>query len=354
MPTKSRVSGRERTPVSVTRAVPQPDDAGNPAEFLILLRRLQEWSGLQISEIEERVWATSVFVPAGMAGLLGGTVLPTREVVVAFVTACGLVPEEHEKWVRAHSRVVSGAFPIVDVDPAVPHADTRPMPVDNVLAPPPAEGGNTLIVGRLPAVASAPRESAAAGQPAPPSRPRHRKTSGRTLGSKRPVSLLVAAPAFITIAVVASTLLGAFGGESQHDKSGTPSGASTRIRPPQPGWYTVMPLTGGEPDGDCLSILPDDALKPRLARDKCAPNDRYQRLEITTIPGSAPVYRLRAWTLEGYLRCATLDTEAERAALHMKQCGDDPLQLFRLDASGKAVKAGQPYRVMPEATHTAG
>ncbi|WP_067461546.1 helix-turn-helix domain-containing protein [Actinomadura macra] len=329
--------------MSVTRAVPQPDDAGSPAEFLDLLRRLQEWSGLPVSEIEERVRETGVLVPTGLVGLLSGNVVPTREVVVAFVTACGLVPEEREKWVRAHARVVSGSFPIVD---------SGPVPVVN--AEPSADGGDRLVVGRLPAVRPASGKTDGTPQPTPPPRHRHRKTSGRAAGSKRPVSLMVAAPAFITIAVVASTLLGAFGGESQHDKSGTPSAASTPIPPPQPGWYIIMPLTGGAPDGDCLSILPDDGLKPQVARDKCAPSDRYQRIEVADTPGTAPVYQLRAWTPEGHLRCATLDTETERSALHMKQCGDDPLQLFRLDPASKAVKAGQPYRVVPEATRTAG
>ncbi|QXJ24867.1 hypothetical protein AGRA3207_006276 [Actinomadura graeca] len=319
--------------MSVARAVPQPDDAGTPAEFLMLLRHLQEWSGLLPPEIDERIAAAGVPVPGGTAGLLGGTVLPDRELLVAFVSACGLVPDEREKWMRAHARLGSGVPAAV----AHPAADRAGHPAADRAGHPAADR---------------------AGLPAPPSRPpsrhRHRKPSGRGPGSKRPVSLMVAAPAFITIAVVASTLLGAFGGGSRHDRSGTPSAASTPIPPPRPGWYTVMPLTGGAPDGECLSILPDDALRPRVARDKCAPGDRYQRVEVADGPGAAPLYRLRAWTPQGHLRCATLDTEAERSALHMKPCGDDPLQLFRLAPAGKALKAGQPFRVVPEATRADG
>ncbi|WP_242901387.1 hypothetical protein [Actinomadura terrae] len=341
---------------------PQPDNAGGPVEFVALLRRLQEWSGLRVSEIEERVWAAGVLIPGGLAGLLGGDVLPSREIVLAFVTACGLVPEDRERWVRAHARV--SPAPAQGANPA-----TIPIPMRGVDVRPPIDEGDRRLVGR----------------PAPPRRPqpddtqptgarhgrreapakaeqgaRHRKTSGRGAGpgrgggSKRSLSLLVAAPAFITIALVGSTLLGAFGGESRHERSGEASSATSRIPPPRPGWYTIMPVTGGAPDGQCLSILPDDHLEPRLARDRCAPDDRYQRIEVAEVTGGAPLLRLRAWTTQGHLRCVTLDTVDERAALHMKPCGDDRLQRFRLDPAKRQAKAGQLYRLVPEATRANG
>ncbi|MBT2213686.1 hypothetical protein [Actinomadura sp. NEAU-AAG7] len=359
--------------MSVNRVVPQPDDAGGPAEFLVLLRRLQEWSGLRVSEVEERVWAAGVLVPGGMAGLLGGDVLPSREVVVAFVTACGLVPEDRERWAQAHARISSASAPGAN-------PDTMPIPIGGLQAQPPAAEGDELLVGR-PASNMAPppgatrptgarhgrhtgREASAKPEQAA-ARPRHRKTGGRggrpgkgagpggSGGSKRPLSLLVAAPAFITIAVVGSTLLGAFGGESRHERSGEASGAADRIPPPRPGWYSIMPVTGGEPDGQCLSILPDDHLDPQLARDRCAPDDRYQRVEVAEVQGS-DLLQLRAWTTQGHLRCVTLDTVDERAALHMRGCGVDRLQRFRLDPAKRQVKAGQLYRLVPEVTRANG
>ncbi|WP_131763589.1 helix-turn-helix domain-containing protein, partial [Actinomadura fibrosa] len=107
-----------------TRAVPRPEEAGDAAAFLALLRRLQRWSGLPVEELEARVRAAGVLIPGGLSGLLGGDVLPSREAVVAFVTACGLVPEEREKWTDAHDRIGSAYAPPVT---ALPSGSLPPM-----------------------------------------------------------------------------------------------------------------------------------------------------------------------------------------------------------------------------------
>ncbi|TDD72536.1 hypothetical protein E1298_34985 [Actinomadura rubrisoli] len=238
-------------------------------------------------------------------------------------------------------------------------AQTRPMPM-NAPVRPAVDEGDRLIVQR-PALnmgSQAPWNDAAApagGTTGRSAGPRHaRKAPNRASGHRRPVSLLVAAPAFITIAVVASTLLGAFGGESQHRKSGTPSSASTKVPPPQPGWYTVMPMADRRPSGKCLSIMADDRLKPQLAQDPCAADDRYQRIRLAAVPEAPQVFQIKAWTTQGRLWCAALDTRAERAALHMRDCGPDPLQRFSLEPTGKPVQAGQLFRLLPEATRKSG
>uniref|UniRef100_UPI001A955887 hypothetical protein n=1 Tax=Actinomadura roseirufa TaxID=2094049 RepID=UPI001A955887 len=211
--------------------------------------------------------------------------------------------------------------------------------------------------------------------PARGSRPRHRRTSrrgpsmgrlsmgglsmGGTSGSgttgtgasqggrggRRRMSLLVAAPAFITVAVVGSTLLGTVGGESQRARSGTPSSVNDRVPPPEPGWYTVT--TAGGPPQLCLSILYDDRQRWQLAADKCVAGDQYQRIELA--PVQAGVYRLKAQTPQGKVWCAAVDGQADGSVLLMKTCGDDPLQRFGLQAA-KQVKSGQVWRVVPEAT----
>ncbi|KAB2341911.1 hypothetical protein, partial [Actinomadura rudentiformis] len=71
------------------------------------MRRLHAWSGLSLPELETRLLAVGILVPGGLGGLLGGDVLPRRELVAAFVTACGCTGETLEAWLRARDRVGS-------------------------------------------------------------------------------------------------------------------------------------------------------------------------------------------------------------------------------------------------------
>ncbi|TDD73316.1 helix-turn-helix domain-containing protein, partial [Actinomadura rubrisoli] len=145
--------------MSVARSVPQPDDAGSPAEFLSLLRRLQQWSGLSLPELEERVWSTGVLIPAGLAGLLGGEVLPRREVLLSFVTACGLVPEEREKWMAAHARVGSAYAPPITASPA----ENLPPPAAPVPGSTTSGPNPVADTGPNPILATGPRRTLATG-----------------------------------------------------------------------------------------------------------------------------------------------------------------------------------------------
>ncbi|NDU77428.1 hypothetical protein GWI34_33135, partial [Actinomadura sp. DSM 109109] len=95
--------------MSVPRAVPQPEEARRPAELLVLMRRLQEWSGLPLSELEERMGADGVVAPSGLDALLDGGTLPSRGLVTSFVTTCGLVPQERERWLRTYDRLCGPA-----------------------------------------------------------------------------------------------------------------------------------------------------------------------------------------------------------------------------------------------------
>ncbi|MES9606668.1 hypothetical protein [Actinomadura sp. NPDC000929] len=354
--------------MTAPRAVPQPEEAHDPADLLDLMRHLQQWSGLPLSELEERMNADGVVVPSGLDALLSGHTLPSRGLVTSFVATCGLVPDERKRWLRVYDRLCGPAVmegdrrgaegdrrvagrPALNLGPAAPPPPTpapRPAP-----APAPAP-----VMASAPPSGSGSSGSRSSGSgtsgrhAATPPGPRHRKKSSRGQADRRPVSLMVAAPAIITLGVVVTTLAGVFGGGGggkPHRPQASP-GASAKSAAPPAGWYTIMPITG-ERTGDCLSILPDEELLPQLAQDKCVADDRLQRIRLASVPGSAGTFQLKAWTPKGKLWCATLDEKTERATLHMRECGDDdPLQRFGLTPAGKPVKGGQLFDIVPEAT----
>ncbi|MGI5416150.1 hypothetical protein [Actinomadura luteofluorescens] len=349
MPTRTSVPVRGRTPVSAPRAVPQPEEARAPADLLDLMRSLQQWSGLPLSELEERMRADGVVAPSGVDALLSAGTLPSRGLVTSFVTTCGLVPAERERWLRVYDRLCGPAA--VRSDPRGPEEGDKRVAGRPALNLGPATPPAPLRTAPAPA-----SESSSSGRhAAQPPRARHRKTASQGHSGRRPVSLLVAAPAIITIGVVVSTLTGVFGGGDGTHRPQTPPGAARKATPPPPGWYTVMPLTDDERTGDCLSILPDDRLDPQLSQDKCAAEDALQRIRLTSVPDSAGTFQLKAWTAKGKLWCVTLDDLVERAKLHMKECGnDDPMQRFGLTPAGKPVKGGQLFRIVPRATRDDG
>ncbi|MGI5203366.1 hypothetical protein ACQEU6_17540 [Spirillospora sp. CA-108201] len=342
------------------RAVPHPEEARDPADLLDLMRRLQQWSGLPLSELEERMNADGVVAPSGLDALLSGRALPSRGLVTSFLATCGLVPDERTRWLRVYDRLCGPAAvegdrrvagrPALNLGPAAPPLAAPPVltPVqapDPALASAPASGSGSSGTG------SSGSGSSGRHAASPPG-PRHRKKSPRGNADRRPVSLLVAAPAIITLGVVVTTLAGVFGSGDEgkpHRQQASP-GASTKSAPPSAGWYTIMPITD-ERTGDCLSVLPDEELDPQLAQDKCVAEDRLQRMRLASVPGGSGTFQLKAWTPKGKLWCTTLDKKTERATLHMKECGDDdPLQRFGLAPAGKPVKGGQLFDLVPEAT----
>ncbi|WP_141577586.1 helix-turn-helix domain-containing protein [Actinomadura sp. WMMA1423] len=283
---------------------------------------LRQWAGLSLSEVEERMRADGAADPSGIEALRGAGAPPGRELVAAFVTACGLAPDERERWLRAYDRVRG-----------------------------PAEGDD-------PWTAELPAMELNLAAAAPPPRPGRHGTSRSGPGGRRRLSLLVAAPVVITLGVVVSTLPGVFGGGAEpHPRPGAsgepappPAGGAVpsppgESVPPLPGWYTVMPLPGEERSGNCLSIMPDDRLKPQLAQDRCVAQDRLQRIRLAPVPASSGTFQLKAYTMDDALWCVTLDARAERSPLHMNRCGKDPRQRFVLTPAGRSL-----FRIVPEAT----
>ncbi|WP_169809183.1 hypothetical protein [Actinomadura chibensis] len=356
--------------MAVPRAVPQPEEARVPADLLALLSRLRQWSGLPLSEIDERLRAAGITISDGVAGMLGAETLPDRVLLSAFVTTCGLVPEERDRWLRVHDRLCAPAEPAVAA-PAVGAPAAVPADGDRRVAGRPA----ALNMGPQPAPEKAvekakenpaerpaekPRETGSGRHARSSSAaPRHRRTSRRVPAPHRRVSLLVAAPAIITIAVVASTLPDLLGGDGGGGHRAAPSKATVQAgpkpAPPAPGWYTITPVTDDEKSGNCLSVLPDDRLKPQLAQDKCTDDDNLQRIKLVRAGAAAGTFQLRAWTPASKLWCATLDSREKDAALHMAECGDDDaMQRFGLTQSAGQAKAGRVFDIVPEATRAEG
>ncbi|MEU6124389.1 hypothetical protein [Streptomyces sp. NPDC047123] len=106
---------------------PTPPDT-DAAAFVAALRRLKAWSGLSYRQLERRAAAAGHVLPYSTAAtLLGKDRLPRREVVVAFVAACGLEADEARAWPAAHLSIACGDTPAAWVRAEIrPAAARRP------------------------------------------------------------------------------------------------------------------------------------------------------------------------------------------------------------------------------------
>ncbi|MBB5873775.1 hypothetical protein F4553_007209 [Allocatelliglobosispora scoriae] len=85
-----------------------PTGARTPAEFIDLLRRVRERSGLTYRAIEKITAAAGETLPAStLATLLGRETLPREELVSALLRACGASPDEVAAWVAARQRLAA-------------------------------------------------------------------------------------------------------------------------------------------------------------------------------------------------------------------------------------------------------
>jgi hypothetical protein len=91
--------------VSHTNAVPSPETARTPEEFVRLLRRLRAWSELTYRELEVRAQRHGLHLARSTtAAVLGRGALPRAGFVHAYVAACGLTPEP---WLGARQRIAT-------------------------------------------------------------------------------------------------------------------------------------------------------------------------------------------------------------------------------------------------------
>jgi hypothetical protein len=140
----------------------------------------------------------------------------------------------------------------------------------------------------------------------------------------------VAAPAFITVAVVAIAMVTALGddsGKNEDKNDGKPSVAT----PPGNGWYSIQPEASVSV-GNCLTILPDDQFAPTLSLEECDEEDDLQRFWLETHPDNR--YVVQGHTVDGELWCLTLDAPGEGSRLHLTACDEaSKWQRFNLEAT---------------------
>ncbi|MEV5981869.1 hypothetical protein [Streptomyces sp. NPDC052114] len=95
-------------PASCAPPTPPATDA---AAFVAALRRLKAWSGFSYRELERRAGRAGHVMPySTAASLLGRDRLPRKDLVVAFVVACGAGEAEVLAWVAARDAIACGAL----------------------------------------------------------------------------------------------------------------------------------------------------------------------------------------------------------------------------------------------------
>ncbi|WP_179266393.1 ATP-binding protein [Asanoa hainanensis] len=103
-------------------------------EFVVLLRRVRDRSGLSYRTIAKR--AGAVLPASTLATMLARQTLPRRELVTAVLTACEVPPSAVRQWIAVWERLAEGA-----ATPAPAPVDAGPVPFQLPPAPP-------VLVGR--------------------------------------------------------------------------------------------------------------------------------------------------------------------------------------------------------------
>ncbi|MGW0815987.1 helix-turn-helix domain-containing protein [Streptomyces viridiviolaceus] len=97
--------------MTITRGTGESDPgaAGTPAEYVALLRRLKERSGLTYRQLEQKAAERGdVLARSTLADVLRRDALPRAELVTALVRACG-AQEEESAWLAARERLAAAS-----------------------------------------------------------------------------------------------------------------------------------------------------------------------------------------------------------------------------------------------------
>ncbi|MEV4631313.1 peptidoglycan-binding protein [Micromonospora sp. NPDC049523] len=99
-------------------------------DYVALLRRIREESGLTYREIERRCAAAGHWLPRStLANSLGRATLPREDLVVALLTACGRTPPEVRRWLAVRERIATAeASPAAARDASSPARSTDVAP----------------------------------------------------------------------------------------------------------------------------------------------------------------------------------------------------------------------------------
>ncbi|GAA2574314.1 hypothetical protein SMC26_43465 [Actinomadura fulvescens] len=172
------------------------------------------------------------------------------------------------------------------------------------------------------------------------------RAGGRTL------SLLVAAPAIFTIAVITVSLVVAANRGSEPSGS-APASPVAAPSPPPDGWYTVKPVTG-RPHQDCVAVLQDDRREPTLSQHRCDAENKLERIWLQSLAVRTYLVKVRMSATTFW--CTTLDSLEEGARLHVRPCARNQMrQRFVLEpVPGEQLATAPVFRLSPVATRSQG
>ncbi|MFB7500867.1 helix-turn-helix domain-containing protein [Streptomyces sp. NPDC056161] len=103
--------------MTITGGLPDPGAARTAAEYVALLRRLKEHSGLTFRLLEQRAADHGdVLARSTLANVLQRDTLPRAEIVAALVRACG-AGRDVASWLAARERIASGPAPESATEP---------------------------------------------------------------------------------------------------------------------------------------------------------------------------------------------------------------------------------------------
>ncbi|MFC5959313.1 RICIN domain-containing protein [Streptomyces pratens] len=242
----------------------EPGGARTPAEYVGLLRRLKEHSGLTYRQLEERAAERGeVLARSTLADVLRRDALPRAELVSALVRACS-PGEDVAEWLAARERLaecerlVDAERPEASGAGDAPESD-RVLDADRV----PGAGRGAPGTGR------APEDEAAKGEAAKGEAAKGEAAGGgRTRTAPLAPTVALASLGTVVLLVIAAVVLLPDGERTGDSKGGGPeasmNAAATPVAAgPTPGWSRVRPvgaptlcLTEGEArvDGDTKTV----------------------------------------------------------------------------------------------------
>ncbi|WP_329101204.1 tetratricopeptide repeat protein [Micromonospora sp. NBC_01699] len=195
----SERSDAEQNTVTAPGPDVDPTIASSAAQYVALLRRVRDQSGLTYRAIARRAQANGEILPAStLATMFGRTTLPRRELVVALLRACDVPATRMGSWVRAWQRLAAERgkgrnplrlLPPVDAAPGRtrPPGAGHPAEDDNGDGDRDGDGDAGTVSGPVP------------GDGEPPS------TTGPTAPVHRPVPFQLPPPPMVIVGRTAET-----------------------------------------------------------------------------------------------------------------------------------------------------
>lgn len=279
------------------RAFAQPD-AHDALEYVAALRHLRAQSELTFREVESRAAANGDMLPySTLASALRRESLPRRELVDAFVRACGGGREDVSCWLERYDQLAAAEHANPGAPAATPDGSTDERPE---LPQQPAT--------QRPPTQRPPGELAAAPAPLVP-----------------PKRIQLPRPAFAIVTFVVVSWLTLFLMFGEH-----------LVRPVNVQWFTIS-----TPYGTCLDITGEDHLgDPVVLEAPCKPGQPDdQRFARVTHDG---VHQLKVYNpnTNGSTWCADI---GQRGQLRLNACtSGSQSQLFRIEPSEGAGVRLQP------------